>query len=321
MELYAMKPIDLVFPVNWPIPFLQQRLAEYQRGRVLPGEHPLSYMGLIGAAGALLLVAVSFKDLAIARRLSPLLLKYAVPCGWLVALSGVAGPLALAALLTNSYVLRSSNRFSIFLVCALYLFLAECARRVLRNRPKPFTMLLACAIALVGFADLPPRRSHAATVAERAHWKDVQKFVSEVEKVTGPNAMIFVLPVLDFPEAPPRLNEGQYTPLSLYVARSSLRFSYGNMKGDPRDRWQAAVEALPAAQLAAQLQEYGFSGVVLFRAAYADHGASIIEGFAAAGYPVLKRFNMVFISLPQPKDPPSVPPHGWGEDRRAETKR
>jgi hypothetical protein len=309
MELYALKPLDLLLPIFWPVPWLQQRLAEYQQFRAIPGEHPLNYMGVIAVVGAVLLVVISFKRVVVDRRPSITFNGYAIPAVWIILVGMVGGLLGFASLLSSVYFFRGANRFSIFIIVILYLFLSRAGSAVTRRLRLPAASALAIAAVALGLWELPAARSAAATEADRTAWKQIQKFVREVERTAGAGAMIFVLPVTDFPEAAPRLNEGHYAPLQLYVPNSTLRFSYGNNRGAYRDMWQRSAEIASPGALAGMLSSYGFSGIVLFREAYADRGEAILQALAAAGHPVSSQTNtMTFVPLqPAPQEATQMP--------------
>ena len=222
----------------------------------------------------------------------------------------VGGVLGFASLLTQIYFFRGANRFGIYLIALVFLFLAEwVSRRMIRVRASR-QVLMAFVVLLFAFFDLPIRRTQANDEAAAKSWTTVKRFTSRIEKQVGHDAMIFVLPVLDFPEVPPRYHELHYAPLELYLAPSSLRFSYGDSKGHFRDTWQHTWDVLPGPGQVTKLEEYGFSGVVLFRNAYEDDGAAFRQAFADAGYPVVFSSHQVdFIQLrPAPLDQRILPP-------------
>lgn len=286
MELYALKPFDLILPSQWNFPFLNGRVADYVKQRATSGEYPLSYMGLVAGLGALLLVGIMFRDAVIRNNLSSLTLKYGIPSLWLIALGMVGGVLGFAALLTRIYFLRGANRFSIYLIALIFFFLTDVLTRWTRRLHPIAKWFVVGGLLLVGFWDLPLSWITKTDQFYGQMWQSMQTFVSATESRTGRDAKIFVLPVMDFPEVPPVYREDHYAPLALYLPDSTLRFSYGDMKGDFRDVWQRRLEKLPAPRLAAELRRLGFSGLVVVRDAYPDGGQALLGKLAVAGYPV-----------------------------------
>ena len=285
VELYALKPLDLLLPLHWDVPFLTARAQTYARERVINGEYPMAFLGVVGAAGALWLAGMVFRDLA-ARGggLSAAARKYGAPAAWIVALGSVGGVLGMGSLLTGVSFLRGADRFSVVILTLVLLFLTDRFTRLTRGWPRAGRLALAAVPLLAGSVDLPARRPAALDAKLGADWRAYGDFVAGMEREVGRGGMVFNLPTSDFPESTPKLREDPYLPLMLYLTRpeSSLRYSYGNMAGDYRDAWQERCARLPAAEMVAELRRRGFGGVVVSRAAYPDHGDALLAGLAAA---------------------------------------
>jgi len=103
--------------------------------------------------------------------------------------------------------------------------------------------------------------------------------------------MIYILPVLDFPEpfegrGAYKLNFLIYDPMRPFLFSSKLRYSYGSNKGREGANWQLDVQELPAGEMAATLESYGFSGILLNRKGYDDRGKRLLAEFSEAGWPM-----------------------------------
>ena len=107
--------------------------------------------------------------------------------------------------------------------------------------------------------------------------------VRSLEAALPERAMLFQLPVVEFPEGPRVLEATDYEHLRPYLHATRLRFSYGSDKGDPRDAWQARAAALEPEPLAQALERIGFSGLLVNRKAYADGARELRERLAASG--------------------------------------
>jgi hypothetical protein len=110
-----------------------------------------------------------------------------------------------------------------------------------------------------------------------------QAFAEGLEASLPGRPLVFMLPVLDFPEGGSIRQMGDYEHFRSYLFTSRVRYSYGTDKGRSREEWQRRVEALPPAKMVDRLEGYGFSGLVVDRRAYADGGRSLLVGLTEAG--------------------------------------
>jgi phosphoglycerol transferase len=108
-------------------------------------------------------------------------------------------------------------------------------------------------------------------------------FGAAMEANLPPGTMVFQLPVMEFPEAGGVLGAEQDEHMRPYCATKTLRFSFGNVKGRPRDAWQKEVEKLAPAQMVEALEKYGFGAVYISRRGFQDNGEALLKQLAAAG--------------------------------------
>jgi hypothetical protein len=126
-------------------------------------------------------------------------------------------------------------------------------------------------------------------------------FVAEMESVLPDGAMIFQLPVMEFPETPvPGI--ASYDHFRPYL-HGRLRYSFGSMKGRPREQWQPAVQqkmfegAVPDQQAQKirfsianvnaaidEMQKRGFKAVYINRNGFPDRGKGLLEALAELGF-------------------------------------
>jgi len=87
--------------------------------------------------------------------------------------------------------------------------------------------------------------------------------------------MVYQIPYIPYPEGLIVNQMGSYDQAAGYVNSTSLRWSYGSMKGRKDDLIlrQLSEQSLETQVRAAQ--EMGFSGIWVDRRGYADHGATI----------------------------------------------
>jgi phosphoglycerol transferase len=102
------------------------------------------------------------------------------------------------------------------------------------------------------------------------------RFTREIESRLPPGAMLFQLPVVDFPEAFPGACYDHFRP---YLFSRHLRFSFGAVKGRARDEWVHALNSVSAEEAIGILTRYGFAAIYVDRAQYQDRGQELFEGF------------------------------------------
>src|SRR5205823_5577437 len=126
---------------------------------------------------------------------------------------------------------------------------------------------VCCVIILFDQVPTPPSLEEKSAITR--HITSDQKFVAEIESTFPEGAMVFQIPVMDFPESPLR-TESSYDHLRPYLYTRHLRSSFGSMKGRPREQWQHDVEKLSLLDAVAEDQRRSFyirDGAILHLAA------------------------------------------------------
>ena len=281
-EMYALKPMEMLIPPifhRWDaVAFLGQR---YVRWSIWRGEVFFPYLGLVGIAGLLLLLAGTVRRMLQGRRLSG----PALSVGWLVAYATVGGVTNVVALMMEVQVFRATNRVAIFISAVVLLFLMR--RLSLWSAPWPAAgrFGLAAGLAAFGLLDQIPRAAPAADRAEiAARVASDLKLGREMEAALGPHAMVFQLPVMGFPEVAPPGKLSDYELFRPYLTTDTLHFSYGAAKFRARSRWQRDLENVPPATLVKRLESYGFAAIHLNRKGYEDRADKLLRELTALGY-------------------------------------
>lgn len=291
-ERYALKALELFVPPSYhrwePLGFFGRRYERWSEWR--GGEAWVTYLGIVGIAGLVALAAVTIRALLQRRRLPPAVL----PAAWVMAFASVGGLTNILAFFTGLVVFRATNRYSIFISAIVLLFVvARMTRWWARPRPsaarspalwRAGSIACAAAVAIVGVADelpQPPGLEKQERVARRIATD--QELGQMLEGRLPPGAMVFQLPVVSFPEAPPMHQLADYEHFRPYLATQSLRFSYGSLKGRSRARWQRDAETLPTAEFVQKLERAGFAAVYFSRRGYADGGEKLLRELAEMG--------------------------------------
>ncbi|MDP9004699.1 MAG: hypothetical protein M3N12_07905, partial [Verrucomicrobiota bacterium] len=188
-------------------------------------------------------------------------------------LATIGGFGSLFALLVSPQI-RSYNRISVYIaffaILAIVLLIDRLiGTRLVSRSSKLFYSVGMVLLTALGLYDqtstsyVPEYRKLATAFRSDA------EFVGKIEKKVPPNAMIFQLPYLTFPEA------SEYDLARGYLHSRRLRWSYGAMINERSDLWTRATQMLPAPEMVQRLAEAGFAGIYLDRRLYPNNGATL----------------------------------------------
>jgi phosphoglycerol transferase len=199
-----------------------------------------------------------------------------------VVVATVSGVSLLISAIGVRYI-RSYNRISIFiaffaLIAAAFALDWLVARLAGRGRAVLAGVMCLAVLAVGVFdqtsgADVPDYKA-----LERA-WNSDETFMRRIEKELGSGATVFEMPYVFFPEAGMIGGTGPYDQVRGWLHADSLRWSWGSVRGREGD-WQAALVRLEPPDALNALTAVGFSGLMIDRAGYDDHGARIERDYA-----------------------------------------
>ncbi len=321
VQIGALKPLELIFPPPYAnLPLLSQISKFYtnQCGLMhngMSGETFAAYLGLPGIIGLMVLLGSTLYCLAKRREFQI--------SGWFWLIFGVFAFSVIGGVngiigLGKIYLLRSSNRFSIFILVAVLFFLATILTKYQARMGRFFSAIfglvfisLAIGEASLRERPLPNDSSHAISLPN-----DIAFFKS-LESRLPPGSMIFNFPPTKFPEG-----KLHYPELRAFIASTDLRFSYGSMKGRAREAWQEKIASLPADEMVLNLESYGFSGILAYVGADLEIEAnSKLKDFTFQKIENLRRLGLiqftdasgsfVFFKIQPSADPrfPKSPPY------------
>lgn len=268
-EIYALKPAQLIVPLSeHRLPILASLGRAYEQKTILLNENRMAALGVVGAVGLLLLLAWLI-GLRWRSRTQEVLETASCLNASLMVLGTVGGLGSLLAF-GISPVIRSYNRVSVMI--AFFAFMAVGAvvnaliERYVPLARRPFVLSVA-ALLIVGIgvmdetspAFLPLHRQNAQAYASDA------EFVHRLETSLPPNAAIFQLPYIAFPEGG---TQAPYEHLRPYLHSSTLRWSFGCVRGRPGSQTicELAAELTKEPTLwLGHLRQAGYSGVWLDR--------------------------------------------------------
>ena len=305
LERYALKPLELFFPPpGYGLADWGQAARVHWERRIYRGEGGSPYLGIVGAATLAGLFSLTLA--AALRRPAKAPPPTAVAIAWILLYSVLGGGNQLLGIFGFLW-LRGTNRFSAWILALVLLFLVT--RRFTAGRFAVFTAALVAAVAV---ADQVPLRASRESLRQRQVAVAADgAFVAALESSLPPGAMLFMLPLVEFPEGRAVLGADEYEHLRPYLHARRLRFSFGADKGRPRESWQLETVSLPPAQMVADLERYGFAGILLDRRAYPRNADDFLADLAAAGRRVTLSHtagDYVFVPL-HPAAAPSLPGH------------
>lgn len=281
-ERYALKALELIVPPathRWePLAFFGHRYLRWSEWRSTEAFAP--YLGIAGVVGLVWLIGEAFGAVLRRRRVPG----EALTAGWVLGFASVGGITNIFAFFTGLALFRASNRFSIFVSAVALLFLMSRISRWWRGRTVGWSIACATAVVVLGLADELPRPATKEREDRTTRMAESDReFGQRLEAALPPGAMVFQLPVVVFPEAPPQFQLGDSEHFRPFLATEKLRFSYGSLKGRSRGQWQRDLVRLPTAELVRTLESHGFAAIYLNRRGFADRGNALLEELAACG--------------------------------------
>jgi hypothetical protein len=177
--------------------------------------------------------------------------------------------------------IRAWNRIAIVIAFAsivvfarllerLHVFLR---RRAVRHARGAWAAVLVV-VVLVGVLDQAAPAQMPNPRAREMIWRSDQNFVSAIERRLPEHAMVFQLPVVDFPsDASTGLMSSYDSIKSGYLHSKTLRWSAGGIRGREGE-WQFPAARLPMRELVRGLAAMGFSALTLDHYGYLNNGAN-----------------------------------------------
>jgi phosphoglycerol transferase len=274
-EIYGLKVTQLLLPTdNYRIPKIAYLKKRYIESTPLNTENSMASLGIIGSIGFLFLIIYLFfvKKDNMLHNLSIVNISA-------ILLSTIGGLGTLVAFLISPEI-RAYNRISIFIaffsLFTLFLVFERFRLKFINNKKKNliysgFILLILC----VGMLDQTNPSDVPSYQWNASEYNNDENFVKNIESIVPINTEIFQLPYVPFPENPPVINLGDYELFRGYLHSTSLKWSYGAMKGRVGDLWQKNLSTKPLNAQLETLSYAGFGGIYLDRYGYADGGADI----------------------------------------------
>lgn len=287
-EIYGLKPIELLLPpADHNSRLLGSLGSRYVRWSDWRGETFSPYLGMIGAlALGWLLMELALR---LAARRGPRPGAPGLQALWVLLFSSIGGVNSMLAFYFGLQVFRATNRYSIFLLALALFFLVARLSKLSRQWPAVARWVLVTGMVVVGLWDQIPRASdpEARAIITKEYRAD-QVLGARLESELGPGALVFQLPVMDFPEGSPRYRLKSYDHFRPYLGTDTSRFSFGTRKSRAIGRWQRDFARMRPDELLSELEEVGFNAVLIDPAGYSDprQFSALVMAFADRAKPI-----------------------------------
>ena len=292
VEYYSLKISNLLLPVNGHRISSLADLRDRANQVFLIGEGA-DALGLFGSIGfcALLIVLIvktSENQRVFLRSLAAFTLIA-------VLISTVGGFTQLVSTFGFTQ-LRVMSRMSVVIAFPSIVCFAVLLDRILRNRNRIMRLSSLLIVGTLALLDMNPGHQLPSFKETAKSWEHDRSVVARVAESFGSDAMIFQLPIIPFPENPPVVNMTDYEHLKGYLHSSTLRWSYGGVKGRDGD-WQKSLSKDPML-LVAELQRLHFQAIWINRNGYEDRGALLIDQLSSLGLKlIIKDPNLLVFGL------------------------
>jgi len=319
IEKFALVPFELFLPRGGEAFNLTRSLNKkyHNLTSLIHIESDFSYIGICAILGIAWLLINSFVRQLKGKSL-PLALLAII---WIIACFALGGINSLFSLAFDFYKIRGTTRYAIAIGTIGLLYFALTSDRMGRNWKLWYRFVLISFVGLIGLGDHLVRpfihsRKLFAKEDLSSMIKSDRDLVVKLENGLPNRSMIFMLPVMPFPEYGWKMNNmADYEPFRPFLHSTRLHYSFGSNKGRQGADWQLDVQELPAGEMATALESYGFAGILLNRKGYKDRGEQLLSELAEAGWPMEFEQGIdnewVFIRLSPAEEPvlPTLTPY------------
>ncbi len=288
LEIYGLKLVDLVIP---PVTHQSQMFSGFAAAHraAAPLQDEGSYLGLVGLAALGLLVTTAVID--VVKRRADAVPMAAWQVLWIVLCFSTGGFNTILGALGFT-LFRTGCRYSIVILAIVLLYAAQrltAWQRTAASRTAADTLWIGTLTAAAAFCiailwDQVPRAPAVDVTAAIASQVAADRdYVDRMEAALPPGAMVFQLPIMDYPESPSP-GMGSCDHLRPYLYSRQLRFSFGSMKGRPREQWQQDLGKMPFDKAVEQIQDRGFAAISINRNGFPDKGKQLLENIRGQGF-------------------------------------
>jgi phosphoglycerol transferase len=277
VEFYSLKLSNLLLPVAGHRLSFFDHLQQKSNPVYLIGEGSDS-LGLLGSIGLIGLILIMVFRLVHHRSgLSTALATFTI----MSILTCIVGGLAQFIAVFGFTQLRVMARMSIVIAFPCLVFAVHLITKLAARRSQAFVSIVLVLIGAISILDTNPGNQLPSFQSTSTKWAQDAALVRQIEAELGSNAMIFQLPVVPFPESPPVEKMTDYEHLRGYLHSSSLKWSYGGVKGREAD-WQTHIQ-VGTSGFVDSLKVQGYTTILMNKLGYPDQGSAVIQQLVDLG--------------------------------------
>jgi len=289
LELYGLKLKDLFIP---PMNHRSEAFAAFSQAHWKAApllDERASYLGILGIGSLLWLVFTGLRAMIERRE------RDVPPEVWQilwVVLMFTTGGLNAVIGSAGITMFRAGCRYSVVILVISLLWAARrmtaIQARSEASHPGEATAwqwyAVGSAIAMMVLWDQVPRPPTAAETASIIRQVDSDRaFTAKMEATLPEGAMVFQLPIMEYPESPAP-GVPPYDHFRPYLYSTKLRYSFGSMKGRPRENWQRELGQRPLEEAVAEIEKRGFAAIYVNRNGFPERAQPIEKALRAMGY-------------------------------------
>lgn len=283
VETYSLKIAQLFMPLNsHGNSYLEGIINEYNEAMPLVNENYMSYLGVMGCIGFLILLVVLFlKNMGDDKpfKVQLEILSLLNIAGILLATIGGFG--SLFGLLVTAMI-RCYNRISIFIafiaiaaVCILLSVLCDRIWSIEKYGAVVRNCIYGGFAAVISFVMLwGIWFQYPGLMYDYMGFKEYfisdKEFIESIEARLPEGAMIYQLPYHEYPEGGAVNDMNDYDLWVGYIHSKNLRWSYGGVVGREADNWLRTIDNSDIPDMIKKIKEKGFQGIYIDRRAYED---------------------------------------------------
>jgi phosphoglycerol transferase len=272
-EYYGLKIINLFLPVaNHYIDYLRNIRFFFDELPSQNDESGSESLGILASTGFLFLILWLFAQSQAGEKsvFQKTIKKYSLSENDQNLISNLAGLNLLSVLFVTiggfmmfiaiSFpLIRSHARFSIFIAFFSLFIIAIIFDKAVKKK-KLWAKITILIISTLAIFDQVGKVSPLILQSEKTKSAFISdhNFVQKIESIMPKEAMIFVLPVVDFPE-----NAESYDLLRGYLHSKNLRWSYPAIMSRPSSLWQNEVVKMNFKNFISEIKNKGFNGIYL----------------------------------------------------------
>jgi phosphoglycerol transferase len=277
-EHFGMKIAPLLLPTaGHRIAALRELKRQYDATSPLVEENASTSLGFVGAFGFLFLMGLVLSGRRSERSPDDPLRPLAVLNLIAVLLGTIGGFGSLFALLISPQI-RTYSRISVF-IAFFSLFASVFLLQGLYDRHKRLGILVIAVVLSLGLLDQVTPLAVRPYASTRTTFVGDADLVRQIEEATPPDAAVFQLPYMSFPEGRPIHHMTSYDALRPYLHSKHLRWSFPAMAGRAGDAFVRDVSERDANKIVETLASVGFAGILVDRDGYSDNASAVEAPF------------------------------------------